>query len=130
MEIIALCVSLVSLYVSVRSTWTINFRPGKVVANVPYLVMWQFSSWRGEYPTGEVCNRYITPSIWLGNVGALPVVVEELRLRIESDARDFVAYPVAKVGLDVVEDQIQWKGKLSLSGGGPMSGFVIGRDGE
>lgn len=130
MDVIALCVSLLALYVSARSTWAINFKPGRVVANVPYLVIWQFSSWKGEHPTGDVCNRYITPSIWLGNVGALPVVVVELRLRIESKSGDFIAYPVAKVGLDVVEDQSQWKGKMSLTGGGPMPGFVIGRGGE
>lgn len=125
LEILALIISLLALYISARSTWAIHFKPGKIVANVPYLVMWQFSSYAGERPTGDVCNRYITPCIWLGNVGALSVLVEEIRIRIVSETGECTAYPVAKVGLSIVEDPIAWKEKVALTGGGPMPGFAI-----
>lgn len=127
---ISLWASLFALYVSIRATWTINFRPGKLVSNIPYLVMWQFSSWKGEKPTGEVCSRYITPLIWLGNVGALPVVIEELRLNFKTTSGEVIVYPVVKVGIEVVEDPDKSEGKLGLVGAGPMSGFVVGRGGE
>lgn len=121
----ALWISLASFCVALLSAWMVHFRPASLAGTLSHVVTWQFSSWKGEVPSGEVCGRFLTPSIWLGNSGSATAVIEEVRLLFESDAKDFIAYPISKVGLDIVENPGAWSGKAGLGNKGPMPGIAI-----
>jgi len=124
-DVLVLAFSALALYTSARTSWAVNFQPRKLIATLPYVVTWQFSSWLGDRPSGKPCNRYITPNIWVGNDGAIPILVEDMRLKYKSGTELFYAYPMHKVGLSIIENPTNWKGQASLGHGGPLAGFVV-----
>ncbi len=122
---LAIIISVLSLYVSGRVAWETTFRPAKLVAVMPHCVMWQFSSWRGDKPTGVVVSRNMTPYLRIRNFGAKPVVIEDLRLCFIGSEGKVFAYPVSKVPQDVIEAPGNNTRRHGLGEGAPFSGIAL-----
>ena len=99
----AIFIALLSLYVSVRVAWETSFKPAKIVAVMPHCVMWQFSSWKGDKPTGDVVSRQMTPYLRIRNFGARHIVIEDLRIKFKTTNAIVFSYPVNKVAEEVIE---------------------------
>lgn len=112
LDIISLCIAIVSLCSSVFFAWYYNFRPAKVVGSISYLTMWCFSDGQGQ-----ITSRKLTPSFWLENVGACPVIIEDVRLRFKTEkGLEFVAYPNSTISFETTENfKYIEKGGLFLS---------------
>jgi hypothetical protein len=122
---IAIAISIVALIISGITAWFTVLRPAKISAVMPHIVMWQFSSWIGDRPTGDVVSRQMTPNLIIKNLGARPLIVEDLRIRFITDQGDLEAYPVSKVPDDVIEapgNNKRWDG---LGEGVPFSGIIL-----
>jgi len=122
---IAIAISIVALLISGTTAWFTVLRPAKISAVMPHCVMWQFSSWIGDRPTGDVVSRLIVPDLIIKNLGARPLIVEDLRIRFITDQGDLEAYPVSKVPVDVIEapgNNKRWDG---LGEGAPFSGIIL-----
>ncbi len=126
----AIIISLASLYISVRIAWETIFRPARIVAVMPHCVMWQFSSWKGDRPTGEVVSRQITPYLRIRNFGAKPIVIEDLRISFVSKNSCVRAYPVSKVSEDVIEAPGNNQRQYGLGEGAPFSGIALSSNEE
>jgi hypothetical protein len=100
LDIISLCIAIVSLCSSVFFAWYYNFRPAKVVGSISYLTIWCFSDGQGQFT-----SRKLTPSFWLENVGACPVIIEDVRLRFKTEkGLEFVAYPNSTISFETTEN--------------------------
>ena len=125
----ALVISLASLLLSWRTAWHNSFRPAQLVGTLPHLAIWTLSSYKGDQPTGEVAERYLTPSFWLANVGAKEALIEDIRLcfRPTGDGPPFFAYPVSSVPIEAVESPSLFHEQNRLGLGGPFTGFCLSR---
>ena len=126
----AIIIALLSLYVSIRVAWETSFRPAKIVAIMPHSVMWQFSSWKGDKPTGDVVSRQMTPSLRIRNFGARPVVIEDLRIKFKTSSTTVFAYPVNKVAEEIMEDTSNNKYQHGLGHGSPFCGISLASNQE
>jgi hypothetical protein len=72
---IAIMISVLAFGASGWQARTTALRPARVLGDLSYLVVWRFSSKND----GVVTDVALTPAFWLQNVGARPVVVQDLR---------------------------------------------------
>jgi hypothetical protein len=117
-----LLISLFALLISIGVPYFTYFRPAKLVGSFSHVVMWRFSS----NNDGRVTDKKLTPSFWLGNVGARPIIIEDLRLRFrDANGTECKAYPVTSVPVEAINLSSEFNeyGRLSL--GGPFQGFSL-----
>lgn len=124
-SLIALIVSFFACAISGATAWFTILRPARISAVMPHCVMWQFSSWIGDRPSGDVVSRQMTPYLIIRNLGARPVIIEDLRIRFVTDQGDVEAYPVSKVPNDVIEAPGNNRRKDGLGEGAPFSGIIL-----
>ena len=121
--IIPLILAFAALLVSIIVPWFTYFRPGQVTGSISHVVLWRFSSSND----GKVTDKKLTPSFWLGNVGARPIIIEDVRLIFrDTSGTECKAYPVNSVPIEAINLPSEFNdyGKLSL--GGPFQGFSLG----
>ncbi|CAG1769589.1 hypothetical protein BAC3_00395 [uncultured bacterium] len=122
---IGVAVSIVALVISGATAWFTTLRPARISSVMPHCVMWQFSSWIGDRPSGDVGSRQMTPYLIIRNLGARPVIIEDLRIRFITDQGDVAAYPVRKVPNDVIEAPGNNRCKYDFGEGAPFSGIIL-----
>ena len=125
LSIKAIAVAVLAFGISCTTAWFTTLRPAKISAVMPHCVMWQFSSWIEDRPTGEVVSRQMTPYLVMRNVGARPIVVEDLRLRFVSDGGEVKAYPVSKVPFEVIVAPGTNTRRHGLGEGAPFPGIIL-----
>jgi len=119
---IASIVAILSLFIYIVYVWNSQLSPAKLTGSISYIVMWRFSS----NNDGKVTDKKLTPSFWLGNIGARPIIIEDLRLNLkDSNGTECKAYPVNSVPIEAINLSSEFNeyGKLSL--GGPFQGFSL-----
>lgn len=92
----ALGVSLLALYVSARVAWDSRFRPGKLVGQLGTITLWTMQ----DNSTKKVTDFKLTPDFWIRNIGAKPLLIEDLRLRFATQHGAFDAYPLGVIESD------------------------------
>ena len=97
---------------------------------MPHCVMWQFSSWKGDRPTGDVISRQMTPYLRIRNFGIKPVVIEDLRIKFKTQNSAVFAYPVNKVADEVIEAPGNNNQQLGLGQGAPFCGISLAANQE
>ncbi|MDY7031708.1 MAG: hypothetical protein SVY10_07350 [Thermodesulfobacteriota bacterium] len=124
--LIAIIISIISLYVSVNVAWISFFKPAELSCTFPHLVIWTLSSYKGEKPTGKVASRHIAPSLWLGNSGAKRILIEDIRLLfITNGGKRMPAYPMNKIPGEAIESPSIFHKYELLRLGGPFFGFSL-----
>ena len=124
--LIAIIISIISLYVSVNVAWISHFKPAELSCTFPHLVIWTLSSYKGDKPTGEVASRHIAPSLWIGNSGAKRILIEDIRLLfITNDGEIMTAYPINKIPAEAIENPSIFNDYELLRFGGPFFGFSL-----
>jgi hypothetical protein len=117
-----LIISFFALLVSIGVPYFTYFRPAKLIGSVSHVVMWRFSS----NNDGQITDKKLTPSFWLGNIGARSIIIEDLRLHFrDSNGIECNAYPVNSVPMEAINLSSEFNeyGRLSL--GGPFQGFSL-----
>ncbi|BBO66099.1 hypothetical protein DSCA_00290 [Desulfosarcina alkanivorans] len=117
-----LIISIVALAASFLVPYLAYLRPAKVIGSISHVVTWRFSSLNN----GKITDKKLTPSFWLGNIGARPIIIEDIRLHLkDSNGIECNAYPVNSVPLEAINYSTEFNdyGKLSL--GGPFQGFSL-----
>lgn len=124
--LIAIIISIVSLYISVNVAWVSHFKPAELSCTFPHLVVWTLSSYKGNIPTGKVASRHIAPSLWIGNSGAKRILIEDIRLLfITNDGEEMPAYPMNKIPTEAIESPSIFSEYELLRLGGPFFGFSL-----
>lgn len=119
-------ISIIALLLSGLIAWDLYFKPAKIVGTFPHLTIWTLGKFKGDSPTGEISSRHITPSFWLGNIGAKNILIEDVRLFFRtSDGNNVIAYPTNLVPLEAIETPFKFNDYKSLRMGGPFFGFAI-----
>lgn len=111
-----------SLIISIVAAWYTFLSPANLTGSISYLVLWRFSS----NNDGKVTDRKLTPSFWIGNIGARPIIIEDIRVVFKSaNGTECLAYPVCSVPLEAINSSGEFNqyGRLSL--GGPFRGFSL-----
>lgn len=119
----SLTIAIISAYIAARVAWDTRFKPAKLVGAFPYIVTWTFFGVAGS----KVPDRKFVPMFWLGNVGARPILIEDLRLQfILSDSNSFLVYPSHSVPQEAVESPNIFSEYAALSTGkAPFCGFSL-----
>ena len=115
--------SLVSAYVAVRMAWATKFSPPNLVGTLPYVILWTFF----EKKDGKPNDHFLVPAFWLSNIGARPMLVDDLRLVLgASNSKPIVLYPTHTVPTEAIESPNLFnEHELLRSGKAPFSGFSI-----
>ncbi|MEW8232528.1 MAG: hypothetical protein AB2745_19560 [Candidatus Thiodiazotropha endolucinida] len=129
-ELIAIFFSLLSLYVSVRVAWDTRFKPASLSVVMPHFVFWQFSSYKGQSPTGEVVSRKHTPALCIRNFGAKPEIIEDIRITFKNNGNEVISYPVSVVSIDIIEAPSKNRGNRELGEGAPFLGISLAANEE
>lgn len=129
--LLAIIISIISLYVSANVAWESHFKPAELKCNFPHMVFWTLSRYKNNQPTSEVASRHIAPSLWIGNLGAKSIVVADLRLLFTADGIEiFPAYPMNHIPHEAIESPSIFKEYSLLNLGGPFLGFSISKAGS
>jgi len=119
---IAIIIALFALCVSLGSAWYAHFKPAEIIANLPYIQFWAFSSKKD----GNVTDRKITPALWLANIGARPILIEDIRIIFRIPGREeILSYPVNSVPEEAVTSPSEFHDYGRLTLGGPFRGFQL-----
>lgn len=123
MSIIGALISLCSLLVASFLAWRTKFSPPKLVGSSPYLVIWKF----GRNDKEESEDIYVVPFIWLSNIGAKPMLIGDIRIKlIPSEGNEFVLSPNHTVPVVAIEKPNTFSDfELIRLGEAPFSGFSI-----
>ena len=122
MNVTTLCISMLSLAISSLVAWHLHFKPAKIVGSMSYLKVWEFV----VDSNGNVGNQKATPAFWIANVGARPILIEDIRLLFEKEnGGSILAYPVNYVPLEAIEETENFNEYRRLSLGGPFKGFAL-----
>ena len=115
-------ISIISLSVAIWVAWHVHLGPGKIIGSFSYLKIWQFQSDKD----GSITDRKITPSFWLANVGARPVLIQDIRMVfLLENGNNYTTYPVNYVPLEAIEEKANFNEYGRLSFGGPFIGFSL-----
>lgn len=119
----SLAVAILSAYIAARVAWDTRFKPAKIIGAFPYIVTWTFLD--GE--DGKVSDRQLVPMFWLGNVGAKPILIEDLRLKFGlPDGISLISYPSHSVPHEAIESPNTFSAYGALSTGkAPFCGFAL-----
>lgn len=119
---IPLFLTFLALFVSIIVPWFTYFRPGKLTGSFSHVVLWRVSS----NNDGKVTDKKFTPSFWLGNVGARPIIIEDLRLNFKDTfGSECKAYPVNSVPIEAINVPSEFNDYGGLTLGGPFQGFSL-----
>jgi hypothetical protein len=92
----ALLLSVAALLVSFAALYFNKLQPGRPVGGISYVMIWRFSN----LPDGTETDFTSSPVLWIINVGARPLVIVNLRLRLTPEkSDDFYAYPTKIAGV-------------------------------
>lgn len=97
---------------------------------MPHCVMWQFSSWKGDKPTGDVVSRQMTPYLRIRNFGARHIVIEDLRIKFKTTNATVFSYPVNKVAEEIIEAPSNNNQQHGLGQGAPFCGLTLAANQE
>lgn len=126
--LIAILLSIISLYISINVAWISHFKPAELVCTFPHLVIWTRGRYMGNRPTGEIASRHIAPSLWLGNSGAQSILIEDIRLLfVTRQGEKIAAYPMNKIPTEAIESPNTFHDYNLLMLGGPFFGFSLSR---
>ena len=99
-SLVGLAISLFSLLVASYLAWKTKFSPPKLVGSVPYVVIWKFETNNEKNPE----DIYIVPFVWLSNIGARPMLIEDIRLSIHfNDETKYFLDPIHSVPITAIE---------------------------
>lgn len=98
---IALLLSLAAFLVSFAALYFSNLQPGRPMGVISYAVIWRFSN----LPDGTETDFTFSPVLSITNVGARPLMIVNLRLRlIPKKGDDFYAYPTNAIPKEAITD--------------------------
>ena len=116
--VISTCIAIVSLLCSGFFAWYSNFKPAKVIGSISYFSIWCFSI----NSDGQITARYLTPAFWIENVGACPIIIEDIRLKFKTEkGLECVAYPNTLLATESIENLNNYSVK-----GGLFQSFILG----
>lgn len=120
---VAIIISFVALGVSVWQAWTTTLRPARIQGDLSYLIVWRFSS----NNDGTVTDVALTPALWLQNVGARPVVVQDLRMVLtpKDPPERLLFFPVTSVPPAAIESSGEFNEYGRISAGSPFRSFSL-----
>ena len=120
----SLFLSVVSACITVLLAWETRFRPPKLVGTFPYIIIWTFFAQQDGKPS----EWQLVPSFWFSNVGARPMLVEDLRLVIcLASGSSFLLYPTHTIPSEAINSPNTFSDYAVLSAGlAPFGGFAIG----
>lgn len=126
--IIGITLSILSFALSCWVWWTTKGSPPKIVGAFRYTLLWSFF----EQQKGSVNEYLLVPSFWLLNLGAKPLLAEEMRLVICPDGTEaFELYPMHTVPAEAIHRPNTFSDFDTLRlGDAPASGFVIANSGN
>lgn len=115
----AVIISLLALGISV---WT-GLRPARIQGDLSYLVVWRFSS----NNDGVVTDVALTPAFWLQNVGARPVIIEDVRMVLSprNPEERILSFPVTSVPIAAIEASAEFNEYGRISTGSPFRSFSL-----
>lgn len=123
LSIISICFSLVALIVSGLVAWHTTIGPAKLVGALPYIIVWSFY----DHPESKVSDRRIVPNLWIRNIGARPIMIQDLRLIYHLNQEEqIISYPTNSIPVDAIESPSTFHdyGQLSM-GHAPFVGFSL-----
>ena len=121
-EAISLTFAGSALILSGWIAWYVHFKPANVVGSISYGILWQFSS----NSDGKITSQVFAPSFWLSNVGARPILIDDIRLRFKTGKdEEIYAYPTESIPLKAIEKSSQFAEYGLLHLGGPFRGFSL-----
>jgi hypothetical protein len=120
---LAIVISVLAAGFSGWQAWTTTLRPARIQGDLSYLVVWRFSSNKD----GIVTDVALTPAFWLQNVGARPVIVQDLRMVLTpKDPPERTAiFPVSSVPLAAIEASSEFNEYGRISSGSPFRSFSL-----
>jgi hypothetical protein len=115
--------SFVSICIAARLAWVTKFSPPKLVGTFPHIIVWTFFDQRDQKPNGQ----FLVPFFWLSNIGARPMLVEDLRITFRpKDTESFLLYPTHSVPAEAIESpNIFSEYGLLHAGMAPFCGFAV-----
>jgi hypothetical protein len=119
----ALLVSYVALLVSFATLYFNTLRPGRAAGGISYAMIWRFSN----LPDGTETDFTFSPSIWITNVGARPLVIVNLRLRLRPrKSSEFKAYPATSIPEEALSNSGEFSSYGRLTTGSPFRALALG----
>ena len=118
---VALLLSAVALLISFASLYFNRLQPGRPMGAISYAMIWRFRN----LPAGAETDFAFSPVLWVTNVGARPLVIGNLRLRLTPKKGDsFYAYPTATIPEEAITgDEFNDYGRLTT--GAPFRGMAL-----
>ena len=121
---VSLFIAILSLFIAMGVAWFSVLRPSKIVGDLTYIGIKQFSSKRD----GVVTKRLMVPKFWLRNIGARAKVVKDIRFSFVIDERPPVyIYPTHAVTKEIIDGTHAGDNDFNQPGA-PFSGFVLTKD--
>jgi len=122
-SLISATVSIFSLFVASYLAWKTKFSPPKLVGSFPYVIIWSFDG-GDKYKVGD---EYLIPYIWVSNVGATPILIDEIRLTIHPNGgKRITLYPIHSVPIAAIERPNSYSDFEEIRiGEAPFMGFPI-----
>jgi hypothetical protein len=118
---IALVLSAIALLISFASLYFNRLQPGRATGAISYAMIWKFSN----LPGGSETDFTFSPVLWITNVGARPLVIGNLRLRLAPEkGNEFKSYPTATIPEKAISSS-EFSDYGRLTTGAPFRGTAL-----
>jgi hypothetical protein len=119
---IALWASAAASLVSFAALYYSKLQPGRAVGGISYAMIWRFSN----LPDYTETDFAFSPAIWITNVGARPLLVVNLRLRLRpKKSSEFKAYPVTSIPEEALSNSGEFNSYGRLTTGSPFRALAL-----
>ena len=121
--IVSAAIAFLSFLVAARIAWRTRFAPAKLVGGLPYVLIWNLY----DRDSSAIEEYLVLPRLWLTNIGANPMLVEDIRIVIKVPSKEEVTiYPSYSVPSEAVHSSETFTDEDRLRLGlAPFAGFSV-----
>ena len=106
-----------ALLVSFATLYFTKLQPGRPVGGISYAMIWRFSN----LPDFTETDFTFSPVLWITNVGARPLVIVNLRLRLKPEkSSEFKSFPATSIPEEGLSNSGEFSDHGRLTTGSPF----------
>ena len=118
----SLFISCGALLVAFAALYFNKLQPGRPVGGISYAMIWRFSN----LPDFTETDFTFSPALWITNVGARPLVIINLRLRLKPEkSSEFISYPATSIPEEALSNSGEFSDYGRLTTGSPFRALAL-----